>query len=209
MLRDWGEDNVAVQNIGQGHPRNWVTRPGPRAFNTNAWPRPAACPAWTLPTRKRFGHHLRHRRLALYPRPHHRTSRRRAGLVQNPAVNYGWMFLCGDEGTRFTAKRFGSRENAIRRAAATGAQLCHPLRLPRITRAELNGTNFLLGFQARRDTATVWNTATRSTARIGRAADLVLFPIPRAWFSWIPRAADALLSVAGVLSGYTGKWGIL
>jgi hypothetical protein len=32
--------------------------------------------------------------------------------VSRPASNYGWMLLCGDELPRFTARRFGTREDA-------------------------------------------------------------------------------------------------
>jgi hypothetical protein len=34
------------------------------------------------------------------------------GWVNNPQFNYGWMLLCDDEATLFTARRFGSREDS-------------------------------------------------------------------------------------------------
>src|SRR5882724_3068658 len=115
MLRDWGEGtNVAVQNIGQGAPAKLGDATWTHAqFNTNAWAAPGGAPGVdfaAFESGSTFIYDIGGSPYTLGP-----TTELASDVqdwVQNPSINYGWMFLCGDEGTRFTAKRFGSRQNS-------------------------------------------------------------------------------------------------
>ena len=114
MFRDWGEGtNVGVLNIGQGAPASpgdatWIHA----HFNTNAWAAPGGVPGVdfaAFESGSAFIYDLGGSPYTLGPTTELATDVQ--DWVQNPASNFGWLFLCDDEATHFTAKRFGAREN--------------------------------------------------------------------------------------------------
>ncbi|MEY4387138.1 MAG: hypothetical protein RLY20_2421 [Verrucomicrobiota bacterium] len=149
MLKNWGEGtNVGVQNVGQGIPAQLGDATWTYAnFNTNSWAAAGGKPGTdffdfgsasqvvydTVPTAYTFG-----------------PTTELAGDVelwlQNPALNFGWMLICDEEATIFTARRWGSRENVTPdyRPQLVLEYLIPPV----ITRAEMSGANLLIGFQA-------------------------------------------------------------
>jgi hypothetical protein len=64
--------------------------------------------------------------------------------VANPSSNFGWMLLCDDEGSIFTARRFGSREDT-NNAPVLQLDYIAPVR---IDHAQRVGSQFNLGFTA-------------------------------------------------------------
>jgi len=112
MLRPWGEGNkVAVIYPGQGLPATEGEATWSHSFYpTNAWTLPGAAPdvdfvsgqsgyadiSFTGPYR--FG-----------PTPELVDDVQR--WVNDPQSNFGWILICADEGTQFTARHFGSRED--------------------------------------------------------------------------------------------------
>jgi hypothetical protein len=116
LLVPWGEGvqtNAPGGPLGQGSPAqtneaNWSDR---FAFTTNAWSSPgggatndyfpAASAANTI----------------YYPQDYTFTAAGLAADLQlwldNSATNYGWIFVCVNEGDLYTARRFGSREDPV------------------------------------------------------------------------------------------------
>ena len=149
MLRHWGEGtNVAVLNIGQGLPAKIGDATWTHAqFNTNAWTLPGCQPIADYFQFESASQIIYETGGSPYIHgPTTELAEDVQGWVQNPAANFGWIYICGEEGTIFTAKRFGSRENPneVLRPQLILDYLIPPL----ITRAERSGNNFLLGFQA-------------------------------------------------------------
>jgi hypothetical protein len=64
--------------------------------------------------------------------------------LNQPGTNFGWMLLCADEGPRFTARRFASRED-VNNAPRLVVQYFVP---PRFARVEPWGDFLLLSFRA-------------------------------------------------------------
>jgi hypothetical protein len=64
------------------------------------------------------------------------------GWVVHPSSNFGWMLRCDDEATIFTARRFGSREDAN----APPRLEVEYLVVPEITSATRSGNRFELTF---------------------------------------------------------------
>lgn len=67
--------------------------------------------------------------------------------LTNAAGNFGWILISQSEGTAFTAKRFGSREDPPN-APMLEVQYSIPPREPRIDRVERMGNNLNLHFTA-------------------------------------------------------------
>lgn len=64
------------------------------------------------------------------------------GWVNEPQSNFGWILICDDEGTIFTARRFASREDTD----AMPRLEIEYLVPPRIDSAKREGNNFTLSF---------------------------------------------------------------
>jgi hypothetical protein len=149
MFRDWGEGtNTGILNIGQGSPASPGDATWTHAqFNTNAWAAPGGVPGVDFAgfeSGSAFIYDIGGSPYTLGP-----TAELAADVqdwTQNPASNFGWLFLCDDEATRFTAKRFGARENP--NPDARPQLILSYLIPPHVDRTELNGPNFLLGFRA-------------------------------------------------------------
>ena len=149
MLRHWGEGtNVAVLNIGQGLPAKIGDATWTHAqFNTNIWSI-AGC----QPIADFF--QFESASQIIYetggsPYIHGPTTELASDVqswLQNPAANFGWIYLCGEEGTTFTAKRFGSRENS--NPGVRPQLLLTYLIPPVIDRVALSGNNFQINFHA-------------------------------------------------------------
>lgn len=115
MLRPWGEgDKSSVLTPGQGLPSD----PGEATwlysfYPTNAWSSPGGAPGVDF-------HGFESAFQFIYgvgESPYRFESTPELvedvqGWVNNPASNFGWMLLCDDEGSLFTARRFASREDA-------------------------------------------------------------------------------------------------
>jgi hypothetical protein len=114
MLRSWGEgDKVATTVPGQGLPASpgeatW----GHAFFPTNAWSVPGGASGVDFSDVEStfqfiYGTGQSPYRFESTPELVADVQ----GWVNNPQINYGWMLLCDDEATIFTARRFGSRED--------------------------------------------------------------------------------------------------
>ena len=149
MFRDWNEGtNVAVLNIGQGAPAKMGDATWTHAhFNTNAWAAPGGVPGADFAAFESGSAFIYDTGGSPYTLgPTADLAADVSGWLQNPASNFGWFFICDDEGTRFTAKRFGSREHV--NPDVRPQLVLSYLIPPHIARAELNGGQFVLGFRA-------------------------------------------------------------
>lgn len=149
MFRDWNEGtNVAIFNIGQGAPANLGDVTWTHAqFNTNAWGAPGGLPGADFAAFESGSAFIYDEGGSPYTLgPTADLAADVQDWLQHPASNYGWFFICDDEGTRFTAKRFGSREHV--NPDVRPQLVLSYLVPPRIDRAELNGTQFVLRFRA-------------------------------------------------------------
>ena len=114
MLRPWGEgDKVAITVPGQGLPAS----PGEATwrhafFPTNAWSVPGGASGVDfsdIESSFQFIYGTGQSPYRFESTPELVADVQ--GWVNNPQINYGWMLLCDDETTLFTARRFGSRED--------------------------------------------------------------------------------------------------
>lgn len=149
MLRHWSEGtNVGILNIGQGAPAALGDVTWSHAnFDTNAWGAPGGLPGYdfaAFESGSAFIYDVGGSPYTLGPTTELADDVQ--GWVRDPAANSGWFFICGDEGTRFTAKRFGSRENA-NPDLRPQLQLTYLIQ-PRIDHVARSGTHFQLGFLA-------------------------------------------------------------
>lgn len=115
MLRSWGEGNkIPVNQPGQGLPASSGEATWTHAyFSTNQWSAPGGLEGTDFsPNESSFQ--------IIYDvanSPYHFPSTPEmvddvAFWISRPASNYGWMLRCADELPRFTARRFGTREDA-------------------------------------------------------------------------------------------------
>ena len=146
MLQPWGEGS-GTSSRGQGAPAltneaNWYYR---FAFTTNTWAAPGGAatndytPAVSA-TQTIYG-----------PENSPYTFGPNGPLtddvqfwLDHPEANYGWMLLCPDEVTAWTARRFGSRESSILPPRLEVDYLLPP----HIDQAERVGNQFNLSFTA-------------------------------------------------------------
>lgn len=115
MLRPWGEGTKTntPQAIGQGQPAS----PGEVTWNsafhpTNLWTVPGGQTGVdfaTFESASTFIEDVGNSPYTFGPTPELAAD---VDLwLRQPAQNFGWMLLCAEEGVRFTARRFGSRED--------------------------------------------------------------------------------------------------
>ncbi|PHX95521.1 MAG: hypothetical protein CK546_02065 [Pedosphaera sp.] len=118
MLVSWGEGAQTTANPGspgQGAPAapgeaTWLARFAQTGPN---WAAPGGLAATDFAAASSAGQSI----YSVANSPYFFTSSQLAADVQlwlaNPSENFGWMLLANDEGPNFTARRFGSREDAI------------------------------------------------------------------------------------------------
>lgn len=118
MLVAWGEGNKTASNPGspgQGAPasRGEATWNSPAALTGITWAAPGGQSGTDFAAVNSAGQTI----YSTANSPYFFTSSQLAADVQlwldNPGGNLGWMLLANDEGPNFTARRFGSREDAI------------------------------------------------------------------------------------------------
>jgi len=147
MLRPWGEGNkVAITVPGQGLPATdgeatW----GHAFFPTNAWSAPGGASGVDFSDSESSFQFI----YGTGQSPYHFESTPELvadvqGWVNNPQINYGWMLLCDNEATIFTARRFGSREDPN----APPLLEIECFVLPHIESASRVGSQFHLNFNA-------------------------------------------------------------
>lgn len=145
MLRPWGEgDQLATTNPGQGAPAvpgeaTWLN-----AFHpTNAWAAPGGATGldfFSFESSFQYIEGLGSYRFESTPELVDDVQ----GWVRDPESNHGWMLICDEEATRFTARRFGSREDP-----ESPPQLVIEYTVPLvIDRAQRIGNEFILSFVA-------------------------------------------------------------
>lgn len=118
MLRDWGEGNKSGQPPSLGAPAtineaNWAYR---FAFTTNTWSVPGGGSGVDFTIVASSEEYVY--APMFFPLSTFASNPQMIADVQNwlaqPTNNFGWMLLTQIEGTNFTARRFGSRENTNR-----------------------------------------------------------------------------------------------
>ena len=119
VLRSWGEGNKnPASSPGQGLPAttNEATWLSPFALTTNAWFTPGAAAAHDYVPTVSASQIVYDDVQSPYTFPD--PSADPAGMIadiqmwlDNPATNFGWIFICESEGSSSTARRFGSRED--------------------------------------------------------------------------------------------------
>jgi hypothetical protein len=152
VLRDWGEgDKNPASSPGQGLPAttNEATWLSPFALTTNSWFTPGAAAT------NDFVPDISASQIVYddiqspytFPDPSADPGRMLADIqlwLDNPATNFGWIFICESEGTPSTARRFGSREDFD-----FPPQLTIQYLVPaRIDQAQRVGNQFNLSFTA-------------------------------------------------------------
>ncbi len=118
MLRDWGEGNKSGQPPSLGAPAttneaNWVYR---FAFTTNTWSSPGGASGVdfsTVASGEQYVYAPMFFPISTFDSNPQMIADVQSWLNQ-PTNNFGWMLLTQIEGTNFTARRFGSRENTNR-----------------------------------------------------------------------------------------------
>jgi hypothetical protein len=147
MLRPWGEgDKSSVLTPGQGLPAS----PGEATwlhsfYPTNAWSAPGGAPGVDF-------HGFESAFQFIYgvgESPYRFESTPELvedvqGWVNAPESNFGWMLLCDDEDSLFTARRFASREDA-NNAPVLEVEYVLP---PRIEHARQVGDEYRFSFTA-------------------------------------------------------------
>jgi hypothetical protein len=114
MLRSWGEgDKSPVTQPGKGLPASPGEATWECAFHpTNAWSVPGGAPDVDYSSVESSSQFI----YGIGESPYYfETTPELVGdvttWVRNPIVNFGWMLLCNDEASNFTARRFGTRED--------------------------------------------------------------------------------------------------
>ena len=147
MLRAWGEGTKTNGQfaVGQGQPASpgevtWMS-----AFHpTNAWAAPggqAGVDYVTFESASTFIEDVGNSPYTFGPTPELAADVQR--WLNQPGTNFGWMLLCADEGVRFTARRFASRED-VNNAPRLNVQYLVPPLLHSVGRS---GTLFRFQFQ--------------------------------------------------------------
>lgn len=115
MFRAWGEgDNIPVTQPGQGVPAKLGDATWLYAFYpTNAWNEPGGQPGTDYSQSESSFEIIYDLANSPYVFPSTPELVDDVQLwINKPATNHGWMFRCADEFPRFTARRFGTREDA-------------------------------------------------------------------------------------------------
>jgi len=114
MLRPWGEgEKSPVSQPGKGLPATPGEATWECAFHsTNTWTVPGGAPDVDFSSIESASQFIYG--VGESPYRFETTPELVADLttwVRNPPANFGWMLLCNDELSNFTARRFGSRED--------------------------------------------------------------------------------------------------
>jgi hypothetical protein len=152
LLRSWGEGtNNPVIAPGQGSlaKTNDATWLSPHALTTNLWFAPGAAPTNDFDPAVSASQIVYDVAQSpyIFPDPSADPSQFIANLqlwLDNPATNFGWIFICESEDVPNTTRRFASRE-ATNLAPELQIQFLLP---PLIQRAQSSGTQFNLFFVA-------------------------------------------------------------
>jgi hypothetical protein len=151
MLVPWGEGtktNPPFGGLGQGSPATsgeatWTHR---LALTTNSWTQPGAASGIDFVSASSAGVTIGGVDQSPY------TILNTAALVadlqlwrDHPPTNHGWVLLCQQETTKFTARRFGSREDSENAPQLVITYLI----APQIQQIQKNGSQISLHFLAR------------------------------------------------------------
>ena len=144
MLRPWGEgDKNALTNPGQGLPATvgeatWLHS----FFPTNTWSSPGGEPDVDFVSSESSFQFIYGAGESYRFESTPELVADVQGWVNDPPSNFGWMLICDNEPTPFTARQFGSRENSGAHPNL-GIQFLVP---PRIESAQRVGGQFQLSF---------------------------------------------------------------
>jgi hypothetical protein len=149
MLRPWGEGNKSpVSQPGKGLPAS----PGEATWNcafhpTNTWTIPGGLPDTDFSSIESSSQFI----YGVGDSPYRFESTPElladvSAWVRNPAANFGWMLLCNDEFSNFTARRFGAREDTVNAPPQLELQYLVP---PQIDSLQRLGGQFNFSFLAR------------------------------------------------------------
>jgi len=150
VLKPWGEgnkDNAPGGGAGQGSPATtdeatWNDR---FAFTTNAWTLPGAAPTSDFVVQVSSGVTVFGVDESPYAIPSSPELVADLQLwLEQPQINFGWLLVCQQEGTAFTARRFGTREDALN---APRLELDFEI-IPVIDSAQRLGSEFTISFIA-------------------------------------------------------------
>lgn len=117
MLRPWGEGNKspAGQQAGKGLPASPGEATWECAFHpTNTWTAPggaADADFSSVESASQFIYGTGESPYRFETTPELVADV--TAWVRQPAVNFGWMLLCNEEGVNFTARRFSTREDTV------------------------------------------------------------------------------------------------
>lgn len=148
MLRPWGEGNKSpVTQPGKGLPASLGEATWECAFHsTNNWTSPGGAPDAdysSIESASQFIYGVDESPYRFETTPELVADV--ATWIRNPTANFGWMLLCNDELSNFTARRFGTREDP-NRPPLLELQYLVP---PRIDSIQKVGSQFNLSFGAR------------------------------------------------------------
>lgn len=144
MLRPWGEGNkIAISVPGQGVAADageatWLCA----FYPTNAWTSPGGEPGVDFVSAESSFQDIRGAGESYRLESTPELVADVQDWVSNPSSNFGWMLICDDEGTPFTARHFGSREDPD---AHPNLEIQY-LVPPRIDSAQRTGNQFNLTF---------------------------------------------------------------
>jgi hypothetical protein len=176
VLRAWGEgDKTAAEGASPGlgapattNEATWIHR---FAFTTNTWASPGGAPTIDfaeLPSATVYVYGVGDSPYAFGP------TAEMVGDVQywlgHPESNFGWMLICQTESENFTARRFGSRENATKAPLLT-IEFTLPPRIERVQHVD-NQIQLVFTAQADRTNAVEFGAVLRS----GSWSTLTNFP---------------------------------
>jgi hypothetical protein len=147
MLRPWGEgDKSPLSQPGKGLPASPGEATWECAFHaTNNWTTPGGAPDLdysSIESASQFIYGVGESPYRFETTPELVADV--ATWVSNPSANFGWMLLCNDELSNFTARRFGTREDGNYPPILEIEYLLPP----RIDSIQKVGSQFNLSFRA-------------------------------------------------------------
>jgi hypothetical protein len=146
MLQPWGEGS-GTSDRGQGAPAltneaNWYYR---FAFTTNTWAAPGGAATNDYVAAASASQMIYGPENSPYTfGPNGPLTADVQFWLDHPEANHGWMLICPDEATAWSARRFGSRESTTFPPRLE----VHYLVAPQIDQAERVGSQFNLSFRA-------------------------------------------------------------
>jgi hypothetical protein len=152
LLRNWGEGtNNPISSPGQGSPAttNEATWLSPLAFTTNFWTAPGAAATNDYDPSLTASQIIYSTVQSPYqfPDPSADPATMIADVqrwLDNPAINFGWIFICESEDVASTARRFGSREDPNNPPVLQLGYIAPPL----VSAVQAAGNQFRLHFTA-------------------------------------------------------------